>query len=83
MAYLHVTNCAKRSVLVCLDTMLVFLLRYVNEAKKFTSRNILNNDIFVFFFVATVCRELETAAKVFSTFCCFVFSRKSFRLVSG
>ena len=27
MVYLHVTNCAKRSVLVCLDTMLVFLLR--------------------------------------------------------
>ena len=27
MACLHVTNCAKRSVLVCLAAMLVFLLR--------------------------------------------------------
>ena len=32
MAYLHVTNCAKRSVLVCLDTMLVFLLRLYGDS---------------------------------------------------
>ena len=31
MAYLHVTNCAKRSVLVCLVTMLVFLLRLYGD----------------------------------------------------
>ena len=32
MAYLHVTNCAKRSVLVCLVTMLVFLLRLYGDS---------------------------------------------------
>ena len=32
MAYLHVINCAKRSVLVCLITMLVFLLRLYGDS---------------------------------------------------
>ena len=29
---MHVTNCAKRSVLVCLVTMLVFLLRLYGDS---------------------------------------------------
>ena len=32
MAYLLVTNCAKRLVLVCLVTMLVFLLRLYGDS---------------------------------------------------